>query len=362
MRRLIIELLILEKGKAYGFQEYTFNLLNYFYRHRENILYDKIFIWCKDSSVCLFEKYEDKFEVEGFSYSSYIKRHWLQSYLPVKKHLTKEDLLFSPGNIAGIIKCSKELLTIHDLLFLHKEWLPNRFMRWQRKLLIPISVKKADRIVAISQFTKKEIEENYPKAKGKIEVIYNSFNFDKFNGHNNADRIKDYYLAISNNADYKNLKTILLAFYDYCKSGGELNLVFIGNIQEGSEASFVYNNLPKGVKDRILCKSHISDAELGAYYRGASCFISASKFEGLGMPVVEAMSFGLPVLLSDIPPHREVSMNKGVYFDPNNEKDLSSKMINTHPCKFSYDIAIHDMFSEANTSEKYIALINSFIK
>lgn len=358
MRRLVIELLSLENGKAYGFHEYIFNLLNYFYQHREKILYDKIIIWCKDASKSSFVKFEDKFEILDFSYESYLKRHWLQSYLPIKYQLNKQDLLFSPGNISGIIKRSSEILTIHDLLFKRKEWLPSKVMRWQRNLLVPISIRKADRIVAISDFTKEDIEHYYPRSKGKIEVIHNSFNFCKFDGNEKADIPHMYFLAISTNADYKNQITIIKAFKRYCENNGDKFLVFVGKLSATSAAANFLYSLPHAIQDRILWKSHISNSELGALYRDSSCFISASKFEGLGMPVVEAMSFGKPVLLSDIPPHREVSLGKAEFFGAMDSEKLSEKMLSMDFSKREYSREIRSLFSETNTSEMYINLIN----
>ena len=69
--RLIIELLIIRNGVSSGYQEYVFNLLNYFYQNREQILFKTIEIWCKDSEKAAFDSYKDKFVVKGFSFSSY---------------------------------------------------------------------------------------------------------------------------------------------------------------------------------------------------------------------------------------------------------------------------------------------------
>ena len=356
--RFVIELLGVEKGKAYGFHEYVFNLLNYFYSHRETIRYERIIIWCKKSEQGLFKQFDNKFEIKGFAYSSYLKRHWLQTYLPIKEELTKEDLLFSPGNITGVLKRCPEVLTIHDLLFKRMERLPSKLMRWQREIFIPIAIRKADKIVAISDFTRDDIEQYYPMSKGKIDVIYNSFNFSKYES-NEASKIGvPYFWAISTNADYKNQKTILNAYRVYCTKGGRKKLVIVGRLNEGTEAYKVYGELPQEVKVNIVWVSGISNEELGALYRDASCFISASKFEGLGMPVVEAMSFGLPVLLSDIPPHREVSMNLGDYYEPTDVDALSEKMLNMDFERRDYGERIRSKFSEENTSAEYVELIN----
>jgi len=358
--RLVIDLLVLERGKSYGFQEYVFNLLNFFYQHRKSIQYKHIIIWCKDTELSLFDRFKDQFEIIGVEFSNYFKRHWLQTYLPIKYKLVENDLLFTPGNISGVVKRCPEILTIHDLLFKRKDWLPSKLMRWQRELLLPISINKADRIVAISQFTKNDIEHFYPKSHGKIDVIYNYFNFSKFEGNQICNMDNPYFLAISTSYEYKNQMTILCAFQRYCGYGGEKNLVMIGGIRKESKVGELFAQMPKDIKDRIHFKKNLSNEELGSIFKGASCFISASKFEGLGMPVVEAMSFGLPVLLSDIPPHREVSLGKAHYFDSTDIDGLCKLMQEQSFEKQNYAEDIQSVFSEENTSAKYISLFNKF--
>ena len=358
--RFIIDLLIIKHNQSSGYQEYIFNLLSYFYNHREDIRYNKIVLWCKNTEIEAFSNYSDKFEIESFKYSSYFKRFYLQTFLPISEKLKRDDLLFSPGNTSGLVKRCNEILTIHDLLFKRKEWLPRRVMRWQRKLMIPISIKKADKIIAISNFTKDDIVFYYPNAKDKIEVIYNSINFEKFD-HKPIDHPKEkYFLAICSNAYHKNFVTVLKAFNIYCHKGGNMNLIFVGRIGNSGPAYDEYNSLPENVKRRITARSNISNAELGELYENAACYISASLFEGLGMPVVEAMSFGLPVILSNIPPHREVSQSKGVYFEPTNAIQLAAMMEGVYNKRKDYSNTIKNVFSEKNTSANYISIINSF--
>ena len=361
-RRLIIDLFALHKNKGYGFQQYILNLLDFFYTHRNIIIYDRVVLVCKDTETVILSKYTDKFEVIDFHTYNYLHRLWLQTIMPFRLNLTKDDLLLYPANTSGLIKRSPSLLVIHDLLFKRKAWLPDTLMRWQREILIPISIRNADKIVAISEFTKHDIEQFYPKSRGKVEIIYNPFNFRKYEGDKNAELGCNYFLAISTNVDYKNQKTILKAFENYCKNGGDKSLVLIGRINEGSEAHQLYIGLSEDVKGKIIWRSNISNEELGALYRSASCFISASKFEGLGMPVVEAMSFGLPVLLSDIPPHREVSLDKGEYFEPEDAEGLCAKMLNMSFEKKHYSEEVRDLFSDGNTAARYVELINSMVK
>ena len=358
MKKLYIDLLLLERNQSYGFQEYIFNILKYFYAHRQSLEFEEIVIACNDSVKDMFCGYSDSFTLQTFNCNSYLKRFWYQSILPFKLGIRKQDLLFVPGNYSGLFKKCKEVLVIHDLLFKRKEWLPNRLMRLQRNFYLPISIRKADKIVAISNFTKEDIELFYPRAKGKIEVIYNSMDFAKYNRSIPPQLSCDYFLAICSNAYHKNLKTVINAFKKYCENGGSFNLVFVGNINRTGEVARMIDSMPDDIKGRIIIKSQISNEELGGLYEKASCYVSASMFEGLGMPVVEAMSFNLPVLLSDIKPHREVSLNKGVYFEPTNVDELATKMLKVNSEKRNYRREVIEVFSETNTSAKYVEIIN----
>lgn len=361
-RRLVIELLGLHKDKAYGFQQYMLNILDYFYAHHDEIHYDQVILLCKDTEIPLLSKYTDKFEVKGFQVYNYLHRLWLQTYLPIKLRLSNRDLLLSPGNTSGLIKRCPEILVIHDLLFKQKE-LCHPYVRRHRTVYIPCSIRKADQIIAISHSTKTDIEHCYPQAKEKIEVIHNPIQFSKYDSECEYDDVdSDYFLAISNNANYKNQKTILRSYRYYKEQGGDKRLVIIGILSTKSEAYSEFVSLPQTIKDDIIWKSGVSNKELGFLYRHAACFISASKFEGLGMPVIEAMSFGLPVVLSDIPVHHEVSHEQGVYFSPTDVDKLTSIMKNMDFQKRNYAEMIRSKYSDDNTSARYVELINRMWK
>ena len=357
-RTLVFDLLVLHKNKAYGFQQYVLNLLDYFYLYRERINYHRIILVCKKTEEIILSKYDDKFVIDSHSIHGYIHRLWCQTMIPFRLKLDKSDLLISPGNTSGLIAKSTELLVIHDLLFKRKKWIPSRIMRLQRELFIPISIKKADVIVAISKFTADDIVRYYKYAEGKIQVVYNYMNFEKFASPVSNIMNRNYFLTVSTSIPYKNQRTILQAFKKYCELGGSNDLVMIGKMPVESEPWEVFQSLPQHIQRRVTIMSDITNQSLGQLYNFADCFISASLFEGLGMPIVEAMSFGLPVLLSDIPPHHEVSLNKGVFFDPYNENELARLMLNLNNSKRNYCAEIKTLFSHENTSARYIDIIN----
>lgn len=357
-RRLVIELLTLHKDMAYGFQQYILNILDYFHAHREDILYDQIILCCKDTEEPLLSKYADKFQIMGLHVRNYAERLWYQTSLPIKLRLSGQDLLMSPANTSGLIKRCPELLVIHDLLFKRKE-LCNPHVRYHRNFYVPRSIRKADRIVAISDSTRHDIEQYYPQSKGKIDVIYNPIHFSKFDGDSETmDVGSDYFLAISSSSNFKNQITILRSFQQYRETGGEKRLVMVGLKSPISESCIFFETMPQDIKDGIIWKSGLSNPELGCLYRQASCYISASKFEGLGMPVIEAMSFGLPVVLSDIPVHREASQGRGSYFPSTDVDKLASIMKEMDFRKRDYAELIRSTYSDHNTSARYVELIN----
>lgn len=360
MRRLIIDALAFEYGKSFGYQEYVFNLLDYIYEYRNNIYYEKIFIVCLRQQENYFHRYVDKFIIKSYYCSSVYKRLLIQSYVPFDLKLTKKDLVLYTANYTSLFKKASYILVIHDLLFKRRELFPYKLMRLQRQFYLPISVRLADKIVAISKFTAEDIDYYYKNGGKKINVIYNYFNFKKFPELQNITK-ENYFISVCSAAYHKNTITVLKAFYKYSFKGGEYKLVLVGALKKESESYLYYNQMPDMVKEKIIIYDKIDNNLLALLYAQAKAYISASLFEGLGMPIVEAMYFNLPVILSDYPVFHEVSMDKGIYFNPLVTDDLVDKMFfieRNQDYSYNYKDEIMKMYSENNTSRKYIDLFN----
>lgn len=366
---LVIDCLIFQNGKAFGYQEYLFNLLNYFYEHIAEFNYKKVIIACPNSQINFFSKYADRMNVMGFKAETKVQHLLCQQKLESKLYLSKDDTVLFTYNYSSFFKLCKHVLVVHDLLYLRKEYLPNRAMRIQRKLYIPHSVKSADKIIAISNFTKNDICNAFLVDKEKIEAIYNYFNFEKYEelceNKNcqiaNEDLSKKYILSICSGAFHKNTISVLKAFEKVLKSNKEINLYFVGGITDKNSESFVfYNSLTEDIKKRIKFYYHISNYELGLLYKNARLFISATLFEGLGMPIVEALYFNVPTLLSNLDVCHEVAGENANYFEPKNIEDIYKEIQNVLYIKQKKDTRsyILEKFSEKQTSAKYIELLN----
>ncbi|NLR78610.1 glycosyltransferase family 4 protein [Chitinophaga eiseniae] len=366
--KLVIDCLIFEDKKAFGYQEYLFNLLDYFFAHYSKLKAETVIIACEKKSVVSFEKYASRFLITPFNVSSRWKLLVIQNQLAEQLQLHPDDVILSTYNYAAVFKKCKSVLVIHDLLFLRKHLLNNTLMRMQRKLLIPPSIRNADRIIAISNATANDVIQHYTKASGKVSVAYNYFNFRKFDGDIPEDLSaypldRPYFLSVSSILKHKNVVTLLKAYEIYATQGGLANLVLVGYYERmDADSKAYYDSLNEAVKEKIFLTGYISNQLLKYCYQHCECFILPTKFEGLGMPVVEAMYFNAPCVLSDLEVCREVSLGLAVYFNADDYKGLAEILTSkTYKSREGVDFrqSIQQKFSELQTSEKYIEVLNT---
>lgn len=361
-RRLLIDALAFEYGKAFGYQEYVCNLLDYIYEHRKDILYERIILLCIDSQRDFFlNRYPKYIEIQSYKCHSVFKRLFIQSLLPFSLSLCKQDLVLFTANYSSLLKKSTQILVVHDLLFKRKELFPYKLMRIQRKLYLPISIKNSDKIIAISKFTADDIEHYYKKSQGKLEIIYNYFNFKKYPINKFTPSKENCFISVCSSALHKNTITVLKAFKKYCINDGTFDLILVGALKKNTLSFNYFEDLPSNIKSRIKIYDKITNDILADLYQKSNAYISASLFEGLGMPIVEAMYFNLPVILSDLPVFHEVSMDLGNYFNPLDEDTLVEKMFDVQNNKIQYhdtQEVVNNLYSEKNTSKKYIDLFN----
>jgi glycosyltransferase involved in cell wall biosynthesis len=365
MRKLLIDAAGYKKGKALGVNSYLDNLLTYFSAHRKSLNYDRVIVVCDKSEAEHFKQYAT-LEVRGLDCSNYIKRFWVQNRYASIFHLSNDDLILWPHGYSSIIKRCHFLLVMHDLLYLHPDImgpLKNTIAMKLQKIICPISFKKADKIITITKWVKKDLMNAYGTDSSKIFPIYNYFNFSKY-GDNVSAYIKqiaskDYFLVVSADYPHKHVGTVIKAFSIYAKNEKEASLYIVGRMSK--ERKEEIEKLETGIKQRIFLLSGISNDDLAYLYRHCRSYINATEFEGLGMPFVEAMYFGCKVIASDIEVVREVTGDRAVYFDYRDENGLAQIMANIDNYSVPFDLKefITTQYSAENTSGKYIEVINS---
>jgi glycosyltransferase involved in cell wall biosynthesis len=215
-------------------------------------------------------------------------------YLGVLPLLARDaDVLHCPTFRAPIRARLPLVVTFHDLAVLRH---PETFNAWTQRYsraLLPRVVRAAARIIAVSEFTARELVDLLAVPKKKIRVIPNAVGPPFTAKGDAADG--DYVLAVSTLEPRKNLGRLVEGFRRGGLNGCELRVV-------GARG---WGNVEPVPSDRVRWLGEVSDDELARLYRGARCAAYVSLYEGFGLPVLEAMACGTPVVTADLPPIHE---------------------------------------------------------
>lgn len=214
------------------------------------------------------------------------------------------------------------VLTVYDMIHeLFPEYYVHESLSIVKdKLLL---MEKATMIIAVSHNTKKDILQLYPHIDAsKIEVIYHgsSIAIDK---EAKVQLPAEYILFVGERANYKNFHFLLNAIAELLTSNPHLHLVCAGGGKFKKEELHLFKKM--GLEKQIIQQS-FKENELGLYYAGAICFVFPSLYEGFGIPVLESMACGCPVLLGHHSSFPEVAGDAGVYVNLNSAEDLKSKI------------------------------------
>lgn len=244
---------------------------------------------------------------------------WEQVYLPVA---TGTGLLWSPNN-TGPLGVPRQVCTIHDLIPLdHPEWFNPRFVALYRWLM-PRLVSRLQHIIAISEFTKERLQHLFNVDPAKVTVVPNGV--DQSFRPADPDRIREvrtalkigekpYVLCVSSFEPRKNLKNLLAAWTVLPPAQrNEFQLVVTG--ARGSSAVFGDAGIGEPPPGAVFT-GYVAQHDLPALYSGASIFAYPSLYEGFGLPPLEAMASGVPVLTSNTSSIPEVVGDAGVLVDP----------------------------------------------
>lgn len=239
---------------------------------------------------------------------------WEQLILPYY-FIRKNDYVLVSLMGLGSIFVAHKIMTIHDLSFLfNPSWFSKAYYYYY-KVMTPIAVRSSKGIITVSEFSKSEILRFYKFLKPEnIKVVYNAVS-SSLTETSTSTRIKGekYFLAVSSMDPRKNFIRLIQAFNMVpgykLKIAGGVNRVF-------KDTAFTEN------VDGIEFLGRVNDEQLRKLYRNAEAFIFPSLYEGFGLPPIEAMAFGCPVLASDIPVLHEVCGDVALYFTPTSPDNI----------------------------------------
>ncbi len=245
---------------------------------------------------------------------------WQQTILPIKLWRRKASLLYStvPEGVINPFFKQKQIITIHDIIPAKYPQLHPK-MKYHFHYDLPILLRNAQAVICVSENTKKDVIDFYGIKDKPIGVIYEGYNRQRF-----YPRVKGvvhkrygwgkYLLYIGDMRPYKNLERNLEAFARLNRA--DLKLVIGG----GKDPRF-YPGLKKKVvelslKDRVVFLGYVSDKDLPQLYSEAEAFVFPSLYEGFGLPPLEAMACGCPVVASNAASLPEVCGEAAHYVDP----------------------------------------------
>jgi glycosyltransferase involved in cell wall biosynthesis len=242
---------------------------------------------------------------------------WEQTRLPLAVQKLELDVLFNPGFTAPIMTPIPCVTVFHDLQ--HKRH-PEYFRRldlpfWQ--FFLWASARRASKIIAVSEATRADVLRYYSVPAERVHVIHHGVDAALLNLR--RENVERFVLCVSTLHPHKNIERLLRA---YAREPRDYRLVLAG--MKGFQADAIERLIGQlGVRERVTVTGWIPREDLVALYDRAWACVYPSTFEGFGMPALEAMAAGVPLLCSDIPPLREVAGDAAIYFDPLREDALA---------------------------------------
>lgn len=304
-----------------GISEYSYQLLKYFQSYKSNIHF-KIFL--KNPPLNGLPVGNELFKYEIVVPS----RLWTQIGLPIRLFRRKDvDIFFTTSHYAPRFSPVPTVISIMDVSYFHYPELFNKKDLYKLKNWTQYSANKARKIITISNSSKNDIIKYYQIPEEKIVVVYpgiKEIEVSKMNKIPAKYKIQgDFILYIGTLQPRKNL-TRLIEAISIIKNK-KITLVIIGKkgwqYEEILAAPDTY-----GVKDRVEFLDFVPDEDLPSFYQNALCYVLPSLYEGFGLPILEAMQYGCPVLTSNVSSLPEAGGDAALYFDPMNVDDIAHKI------------------------------------
>mgnify|MGYP006158594815 CR=1 FL=1 len=223
-------------------------------------------------------------------------------------NLDQLDVFWSPRHHLPLFLSNKikTLITIHDLVWRRVPETMSKKNRIIEMLLMPPSLKRADKLIAVSNYTADEIFDLYPQYAEKTLVVQEAA-FEKEDLKENNDELelmelsllpKKYFLFVGTNEPRKNINYLLFSYSQLIKFDPSIGLVLV--VGEGWGNEKIEDQLQEfGLSDKVLHFNNLHDSQMDQLYKRAHALVLPSYYEGFGLPVLESISRGVPVIVSN---------------------------------------------------------------
>lgn len=299
---------------------------------------------------------------------------WEQIALPRAVQKLGVDLLHSTSNTAPL-RCPVPLvLTLHDIIYLeprqHRSPSLYQEMGWHyRRLVVPRILKKCEKIITVSRFECTRIREALHLPEEQITAVYNGYNthFHRIEKHDETI-IRKYisregFLFFLGNTDpKKNAARTLKAYSLYLKQSAVRRPLLIADLQEEYIDQLLRQENISEIKSYLRFPGYISNQDLATLYNAAFAFLYPSLRESFGIPMLEAMACGTPVITSNTSAMPEVAGDDAILIDPLNPQEIADALLRLeNDDKFyrqqvAYGLERVKRFSWKNTADEYVKI------
>lgn len=273
-------------------------------------------------------------EVPGLTYAD-----WEQIFLPAALRKIKPDLLHCTANTAPV-KCSVPMvLTLHDIIFMNADFKGSAYQNTgnlYRKWILPYAIRQARTIITVSHAEKKKIVEELSVDPARIEVIHHAASETFHDKYQQDDLIKfrskyqlpgQFILHLGNTAPKKNTARVIQAYIEYCSmSADPMPIVIADYPRPLANKIIAEENRPELLK-LVHTPGYIPVSEMPLLYNSASLFLYPSLQESFGLPLLEVMACGVPVIASAIPALQEVGNDAALFTDPLSVQHLANTIL-----------------------------------
>jgi glycosyltransferase involved in cell wall biosynthesis len=317
------------KLRDYGIGTYVRNLLRHLARIDRSTEY---VLFTQPADIELGTELGDNFRTVVERAGAYSVREQLT--IPMDLRREGIDLFHAPHYVLPPLTPCKCVVTIHDCIHLRfPQYLPNSFAYAYARSSLWVATHRASRVLTVSEASKRDILRYFRVPESKIDVIYNAIDERLGEPLSNEEigRVRERYqlndpfvLYAGNIKPHKNLERLIEAFHMLRRNGFEhVKLLIIGD--EISQ----YATLRRAVHRHKLHKhvrffGFVPDKTLAALYRLASVFVFPSLYEGFGLPPLEAMASGTPVVTSNVSSLPEVVGDAALLIDPYESADIAN--------------------------------------
>jgi glycosyltransferase involved in cell wall biosynthesis len=282
-------------------------------------------------------------------------KYWYVVLIPAALKKYEADVFLTPYGFCSLRTSVPQCLVIHDLAFFHYPHFIPVLHRWYYQRFTPAMVRKARQIITVSNFSKQDIIDHFPHAAEKISVLHNaaSAQFQPIE-HSEKEKIKmkyaegkEFFICIGAVHPRKNLINLLKAF-SWFKKRQQTNMQLI---IAGRLAWHYHEFLEKletfKFKNDVKLLGYVLQSELPALVASAYGLIYPSFFEGFGIPILEAMQCGVPVISSSGGAMPEIAANVALYCNPGNAEEMGHRMAQFYKDENLREMLIQRGFSRA---------------